>query len=194
MALCAHARTVCLCTWKFCHLICVLISVVPDLRAGLMGTCSSNVGLLIIASQNNLPKKLPPFLQRLELRPQRRARRVHVHVSERVKTCWQLQRPVQRRRRRRRRHKHSSRIPVMRVYIKSFIMQARRHMGAGEKKKEKIRKKLDFRLRGSHRKSRFWVTHWENHTTAVSTVSVSVHEFGAERHQCSSINSAGNEV
>lgn len=56
-------------------------------------------------------------------------------------------------------HKHSRRIPVTRVYIKSFIMQARRHMGAGERKKEKIRKKLDFSLSGSHRRSRFWVTH-----------------------------------
>lgn len=50
---------ICPCTWKFCLLICVLISVVPDLRAELMGTCSSNVGLLLIASQNNLPKKTP---------------------------------------------------------------------------------------------------------------------------------------
>lgn len=189
MWLCARMH-VCPCTWKFCLLICVLISVVPDLRAGRTGTCSSNVGLFLIASQNNLPKKLPPFLQRLELRPQRRARRVRVHVCERVKTCWQLQRSVQRRRH----HNHSSRIPVMRVYIKSFIMQARRHMGAGGRKKEKIRQKLDFSLSGSHRRSRFWVTHWENYTTAVSAVSVSVHEFGAERHPCSSITSTGNEL
>lgn len=34
MCLCMH---VCLCMWKFEHLMCVLISVVPDLRAGLMG-------------------------------------------------------------------------------------------------------------------------------------------------------------
>lgn len=48
---------VCPCMWKFYHLSCVLVSVVPDLRAGLMGTYSSNVGLLLIASQNSLPKK-----------------------------------------------------------------------------------------------------------------------------------------
>lgn len=48
---------VCMCTWKFYHLVCVLDSIVPDLRAGLMGTYSSNVGLLLIMSQNNLSKK-----------------------------------------------------------------------------------------------------------------------------------------
>lgn len=62
---------VCLCTWKFYHLMCVLVSVVPDLREGLMSTCFSNVGLLLIMSQNNLSKKLPPFFQRPVLFPER---------------------------------------------------------------------------------------------------------------------------
>lgn len=83
---------VCMYTWKFYHLVCVLDSIVPDLRAGLMGTYSSNVGLLLIMSQNNLSKKLPPFFQRPVLCPERYecACKAQMRASLCVKECWVL--------------------------------------------------------------------------------------------------------
>lgn len=82
MCMCLYVH-VCLCTWKFYHLMCLFNSVVPDLRAGLMGTYSSNVGLLLIMSQNNLCKKhFHPFFKVQCCVPRGMSVHAHAHVCE----------------------------------------------------------------------------------------------------------------
>lgn len=149
---------VCLCTWKFYHLMCVFVSVVPDLREGLMGTCCSNVGLLLIMSQNNLSKNLHPFFKGQCCFPRGMSVHACVQVFGCVKECWVLLCLVQQH------HNHNSRNAVKQVCIKSF----KRHISSKKRKKEKKLGKK-FRLTHSsfpqeHVCSKFWVTHRENYT------------------------------